>query len=116
MDLVVRELNTKSYKHIRYIHFDLDDGKGFCYRSRVSSGAFFHSCKGRNINGDLRYIERRKEEHEHDLEFWGRMKGAAAMEEILVDTDNKIEEVSVKNIWEFYKLIGYDYKKKRYNK
>ena len=84
-----------------YYVVDSDCGKDFCYRGRKSANAFFY---GKNIyNGKSKDIF-------HDIGCgWGRFfTGKHAP-----DMPENIPEF---NIWEFYKHIGYDYKKKKYNK
>jgi hypothetical protein len=57
IEIVVTELgiNKENQDHRRFIHFDLDDDKDFCYRSRVSHNAFFHSLRTRR-NRNSRYL------------------------------------------------------------
>lgn len=84
---------------VRYIKFPLDDGKyPICYRSRTSYNSFAHGSKDRNYSPNKKqakflYCCRHEEEIR---EFY------------------KIPIVDVKNIWDFYNLIGYDYKNKKY--
>lgn len=103
---------TRPGKHTRYIRFDLDDGKDFCYRSRVSHAAFFHHYKKmRNLNDKFSYISIHMNQFQIDLDVWAKM-----MKEHpdLPDIYSSVPVVIVKNIWEFYKLIGYDYKTKKW--
>ena len=101
------------FNHNRYIRFDLDDGKDFCYRSRVSHGAFFNNYKGKKRNRTDKYLYYAKHlrEFQIDLDVWAKM-----MKEHpdLPDIYSSVPVVTVKNIWEFYKLIGYDYKTKKW--
>jgi hypothetical protein len=87
--------------------FDLDDGKSFCYRCRTSFNTYFHSVKKYNCksNGYLYYT---KQDIEYDIELasWSKALGFNPHENIQI--------IELKNIWEFYKLIGYDYKTKKY--
>lgn len=96
--IIVTELDlTDGCKHLQYIRYPLDDGKTpICYRSRVSHNAFFNSVKGRNRNGTSRLFTCR---HEDEPSF---------------HEDGAAEKVEVENIWSFYKLIGYDYKTKKF--
>lgn len=112
IELHVIELELGTCKHNRYIRFDLDDGKGFCYRSRVSSGAFFHHFKKpRNRSDKFLYSSQHLDEFQHYLESWARMK---EKHPDLPDIYSSVPVVDVKNIWEFYELIGYDYKTKKW--
>jgi hypothetical protein len=91
---------TDGCKHLRYIRFPLDDGKTpICYRSRVSYNAFAYSVKGRNYNPNFKNA---------------RILWACDHEDQKTWMDSDIPIIDVKNVWEFYKLIGYDYKTKKY--
>ena len=97
--IIAKEISLVTYEHLRYIRFDLDTGKGFCYRSRVSYDYFAHGLKNRNKKpGKLMYIC----EHEDELKGFGRI-------------DPAIPLIDVPNLWEFYKFIGYDYKKQKWS-
>ena len=110
---VVEIDRSNLFKHNRYIHFDLDDGKDFCYRSRVSHTAFFsnYKRKARNLSDKYLYHSKHLEEFQIDLDVWAKM-----MKEHpdLTDIYSSVPVITVKNIWEFYKLIGYDYKTKKW--
>lgn len=78
-------------------------GESDFYRQTVSLNAFFYSVKGRNISpSDILYVcemwsefEQRQERHaKHGIEY--------EMTDVF------------DSIWDFYKFIGYDYKKKKY--
>jgi hypothetical protein len=93
----ILEINTKTGA-ICYFLVDIDGGKTFDYRARVSINAFFSlrgSVKNRRVNGDLRYAEREPSE----ISWMG-----------LKDSD----AIKVDSVWEFYELIGYNYKTKKY--
>lgn len=98
ISIIATEIDLKTYAHVRYIQFDLDDGKGMCYRSRVSYNAFRTNAKRRYYNGDVMYF------CEHDTSPVLR----AEMQLIPAPV------VQLANLWEFYKLIGYNYKTKKY--
>lgn len=102
---------TGGHAYNRYIKFDLDDGKNFCYRSRTSHDAFFHSTKKRNRNGNLLYTSRHEDEHQMDIDHWHK---TMRKHTDLPDIYTKVPVVHVKNLWEFYKLIGYDHKTKKF--
>lgn len=102
------------FNHNRYIRFDLDDGKDFCYRSRVSHTAFFSSNykrKARNRSDKYLYHSKHLNEFQIDLDVWAKMMKEHPN---LPDIYSSIPVVNVKNIWEFYKLIGYNYKTKKW--
>ena len=112
IEIVVTELNRSDSKHNRYIRFDLDDGKDFCYRSRVSHGAFFRNYKRmRNHTSKFLYISKRMYEFQFDLNAWAYMMNKYPD---LPDIHGSVPVVTVKNLWGFYKLIGYDYKTKKW--
>lgn len=87
-------------KHLRYIRFPLDDGKyPICYRSRVSYNAFAYSVKGRCYKPNKKNAEFLYHCDHEEEKTW---------------MDESVPIIDVENVWEFYKLIGYDYKKKKY--
>ena len=111
IEAVITEIDLESdnYKHLRYIHVDIDGGKDFCYRGRVSSDAFFNNYKKeRNKTKTRLYTRRDKWEWEMSQKTFAKSckRCGAEMPEV--------EEVTVGSIWEFYELIGYDYKTKKY--
>lgn len=112
IQIVVLELAlNEDHTHNQYIRFDLDDGKDFCYRSRVSHGAFFHSAKQRNRNKKFLYTSKHDNEHQISIDHWREMMNKYPN---LTDIYASVPIVHVKNLWEFYKLIGYDYKSKKW--
>jgi hypothetical protein len=110
---VVTEIDLQAgYKHRRYIKFDLDDGKGFCYRSRMTHNAFFHNYKTkRNQTDQYLYHAKSEAEHQMTIDVWAE---SMAENTNLPDIYSSVPVVTVKNVWEFYKLIGYDYKTKKW--
>lgn len=95
----VVDLRTPDYNHLGYIRFDLDDGKDFCYRSRVSYEYFAQGRKFRNRRpGEFQYGCRRETE----------------MTGYFSTMDPALPIVDVANLWEFYKHINYDYKRQKW--
>lgn len=97
------DLTTSNYEHIQHLRFDLDNGKDFCYRSRMSYNAFAYGgaskkpakkspCWGKN--GKLYRCD-----HEDDPIQFGKF-------------DPHLPLVNLKSLWEFYEYIGYNYKLK----
>lgn len=113
---VFTEIDMRSgCKHLRYIRFHLDDNKNFCYRSRTSINAFAHSMKQRNYYPNVKNAELL-----YHLQQWDDLvasnellKKALGGKETFFD---KVPVIDVKNIWEFYELVGYDYKKQKWAK
>ena len=103
---------TRPGVHNRYIRFDLDDGKLFCYRSRISHGAFHSYKHKRNRNGQYVYLSKHMKEFQGDVATWAKMM---AKHPALPDIYSNVPVVTVKNLWEFYKLVGYDYKRKKWS-
>lgn len=94
------DLRTPAYKRLGYIRFDLDDGKDFCYRSRVSYEYFAQGRKIRN---------RRPREFQYSC------KTETEMTEYFITMDPALPVIDVLNIWEFYKTINYDYKRQKWS-
>ena len=110
--MVAVEFNTVDQDYTRIIEFDMDSGKNFCYRGRTSYEAFANPLKGRYYNREakLRYHLKRKVEFKWELRNWKR----TMIRNPFVPDVFDIPTVKVGSLWEFYKLIGYDYKRKRY--
>lgn len=112
IEVVVTEIAIdQNCKPLRRIHLDVDGGKDFCYRGRVSFDAFFSGKHKRNWRKDPRrlYHQKQKEEHEMSERIFAnslRKCGAAKPE--------AVPEFKVASVWAFYELIGYDYKRKRF--
>lgn len=111
IETVVTEIELPGCKPLRRIWLDIDGGKGFCYRGRVSFDAFFHSRHKRNYRKDPRrlYVQKSKEEHELDQGIWKRSLKKAGLGAL-----PEVPEVKVESVWALYKLIGYNYQKKRF--
>lgn len=82
------------------------------YRSKVSFDAFFFGVKGRNYapNGTLYHA---KWEDEYNAEHERLRKFLEEQNHPMIDEDQLVD---VESLWEFYKLIGYDYKKQKWIK
>lgn len=107
MNLIVTEVNLNPpYEHRRVFRVPIDvKGKLFDYRGRVSINSFFFGVKKRNYKKDkVLYHSVYEEEHkmmqeEHKMLRFG---------------NHPINYIDVDSIWEFYKMIGYDYKKQEW--
>lgn len=99
--IVASEIDLKDgCKHLRYIRFPLDDGKyPICYRSRVSYNSFAHGMKGRNYCPNQKNAKLLYHCDHEEMKTW---------------MDPNVAIIDVQNLWEFYKLIGYNYKTKKY--
>lgn len=97
----VTEIDLKNrYKPIRYIRFPLDDGKHpMCYRSRTSYSSFACGLKQRNYSPNKKHAK---------LFYYCQIEAETS-------SFYEIPIIDVNNIWDFYKLIGYNYKTKKYN-
>ncbi len=101
--LIVTELalskNWQDDQHVCYHKFNLPAvGEAGFYRDRMSCNAFFHSCKvGRNRTKTRLFVYR----HENEPAFY---------------FDKTLPMIEHANIWDFYKNVGYDYKKKAWLK
>ena len=108
------DLNGKENhrQYLRTIEFDMDGGKPFCYRGRVSYEAFADVTKKRYYNkrAGLTYRMKRKEEYQFDVQLWKR---TMARHPDITDIYN-VPNIKLNSLWEFYEYIGYDYKAKKY--
>lgn len=104
--VLVTEIDQKTLDHTRYIWFDLPfvcDPGG--YIATGSFSAFFHGAqhyKKRNHSPRFLYTVAWGEDLDFRLRYDWRYH---------IHTPN----VVVKTLWDFYKLIGYDHKKNRYD-
>lgn len=99
MLMTVAEIDCRDgHKHLRYIRFPNDAGKDFCYRSRMSINSFAYHPKGRNYNPSKKNPKYLYHFEWHDYRHFA--KG--------------VPVVDVASIWEFYVLVGYNYKKKQW--
>ena len=104
-NIVFTEIDLKDgCKHKRYIRFPLDSGKDFDYRARMSYTYFASGLKKRNWRPNSKnphtvYSGNREDE-------WNMVVGRYATAPM----------VDVGSIWEFYDLIGYNYKQQRWAK
>jgi len=110
---VATELDiNKCSNHIRYIQIDIDGGKSFCYRGRVSFNAFAHGSKHRNYNAKKGFhyyfqsLDTFLIYHNSTRNFFNNVLGKEYCQDIPI--------LTVSSLWEFYKLVGYDYKKKKW--
>jgi len=88
------------YTRVRMWVVDIDqDKEPWDARARGSYNSFFHGSKRRNYTDEFLY-------------------SAEPVDEILLELQHiKIEELDqVDSLWDFYKIIGYDYKTKKYHK
>jgi hypothetical protein len=102
--VLVTEIGLPSCEHIRYIWFTLPDvvGEKGGYVATISYDYFFHGIKGRNWRPSRKHARRL---------YIGRLP-----DEIFDNTiTDGVPQVEVPTVWDFYKLIGYDYKKKKYD-
>lgn len=91
---ICSEIDTENNKHICYHEFYLPHVTEGGYRQIVSFNAFFHGMKKRN---------------------WNKNKLYHLTDEITMKfCQYKSKTVKHKDIWAFYKAIGYNYKRKKY--
>lgn len=95
MIFLVKEISNVTYRHTRKWLVDIDEGTDFNYRGRMTVNAFFYSPKHRNMSSNFTYVGKPVEEA---IEFG----------------ENVTDVKAVDSMWDFYKIIGYDYKKKKY--
>jgi hypothetical protein len=104
-NIVFTEIDLKDgCKHKRYIRFPLDSGKDFDYRARMSYCYFASGLKKRNWRPSHKKPEIVYSGHREDE--W----------KVSYAPHNMAPVVDVGSIWEFYDLIGYNYKQQRWAK
>ena len=106
MNIVVTVIELPSCKHLEYIEFEMPSAwqKGG-YRQVISFNSFFHGWSvksskslARNKTKTRLYHEQRKEEW--DLFKWNYFA--------------KSKRTKVKDLWDFYRHIGYDWRTKKH--
>ena len=107
--IVATETDLKDDKILRRIRFPLDGNKdSCCYRSRVSYEAFAHSLKRRCYKPSYKKAEFQYYCcQESDLPSWVKNPPP----EWGTEPDDFID---VPDLWSFYNLVGYNYKKKNW--
>lgn len=95
--IVMREKETG--RICRVFFFDLDAGKGFDYHARTSINAFFNYKKSRNENKDYTFSKYLGFEMEW-MDKWADFNSALF--------------THLESLFEFYRIIGYDYKTHKY--
>jgi hypothetical protein len=118
---VVTEIDLQNgCEHTRYIIYPLDGGKDFCYKSRTASNSFFHGMKKRNYyfpNGKrkppkfLYHVQDLWEKNMHDdcfRESMARCGGKIKFRDVPTDFAD--------NIFDMFKMIGWDNKTKKWLK
>ena len=110
--ILVSEIDlVDKFRHVRYFRFPLDADKMFCTRSRTMINAFAHSKKRRNYKPD--YKSRTVLYHFRDWEDYLRdMK--ILSQSLNHDPHKDIPLVELGSIKEFFTVIGYDYKRKKW--
>lgn len=113
----VTELDgARDYQPNLVFKFDLDDGKIFCYRSRVSYNSFAfggrNNNKPRNRNNKFgkKLIYHCRDENDYKL----TQQSFIRTFEMYGGVYEEPPMVELKNLWQFYNVIGYDYKSKKF--
>lgn len=110
--IIVTEIDLlNGCKHLRIFKFPLDPSGSFDYKSRTAINAFAHSVKGRN------YKPNKKDGthlyHFQDQQDWDIAKNCL-MKSLGHDPRDSIPVTECKSIFEFYKIIGFDNKTKKW--
>lgn len=97
-----RNVETETMKFI--IPAFGEERTGF-YRQVTSFNAFFKSLKRRNTHNGFLFYPQEEDRYLFEKKILKEEDGIATKDKDIV---------TYPNIWEFYKAIGYDYKKKKY--
>lgn len=109
---IISEIDTNG-RHCACYSVQVGHGK---YRETVSFNAFFYSVKKHNRSKNRLYTVCSLDEMNIQIKSLNRAI------EAIKKTDDDINHVincfnnrkKLKSIWEFYEIIGYDYRKKKY--
>jgi hypothetical protein len=111
MMILVTEIGMPGCSHLRYIRFPVDGDKDFDYRMRTTFNAFFHGAKQRNYKPTVKKVTRLY--HQQDWET--KVRDNDLLKEMTgKDMLEKFGVTDVANIKEFFALIGYDNKTKKW--
>lgn len=104
--IIVTEVFLPSCGHGRCFKIPIDPNYGdFNYRSRTSINAFFFGTKRRNEKkGKVLYHSQNEESYKIHCDC---LRNSSVPHDIKVPRN-------LNSIWEFYKIIGYDYKKRKW--
>lgn len=104
--IITEVLLNKGCEHGRYFRMPLDPGgKEFSYRGRTAVNAFFFGLKNRNRKGkEVLYHIQEEGESKRSLEI---------TQKHLPDWPTPVY-INVDSIWEFFKIIGFNNKTKKY--
>jgi len=93
-------------KHLRYYQFPIDGSKSFDYNARRSYNAFFSYKATRSRNGNILYVL-----HNESI---GQLE--RAIEHGVSDKDLFPDAITTRlaSLYEFYWMIDYDYKTKKF--
>ena len=104
--IVTEVLLADGHKHARHFRLPIDPKGGeFNYRSRTSINCFFYGKKRRNYKG-IEILYHVADEHEH--------KSSLKITQQSLPHWPTPFYIDVDSIWDFYKIIKYDYKTKKW--
>ncbi len=109
---VCTKMDNSSYAHLEYIFFDLDGGKLFDYRSRVSESYFTkRDWKKSNTPPFLFHLEQQAifDTRVHSIK-------TKTGKEVIIHPIPGVPFVKLGTLWDFYKYIGYEHKKQKWIK
>ena len=112
----VNKIETNTGKHIKVYKLNMPDynEKDF-YRQTTSFSSFFHNLKKRNYNKNILYHVKSETDWIEDNDHWMKTYIKNGMDADSID-QRKLPFTEHNGIWDFYKEIGFDYRKKRYTK
>lgn len=111
-DYVISESDQSPEGGGEHLRLHVIDSDKFNYREVVSFDAFFHGIKQRNfVKGVKLFFARSRQEYDQSLASFNKIMGEHGQ-----PPKPPLPEVHHANIWEFYKYIGYDYKKQKWIK
>ena len=109
--LLVNEINLHNgSNHDRYFTYPIDSNGVFDKKSRDAINAFFHSEKQRNYKPspkkkEFLYVQQRLDIGIHTTEI---------SREFIGDLFDKVPIYNLDSIWDFFRIVKYDYKGKKW--
>lgn len=112
MPYIVTEIDlVDQYKHLRYFRFPVDPNGSFDYKSRTAINAFAHSTKQRNYKPNFK--EATFLYHFQDEVSWQITKDCL-IKSLGFDPRADKEIIECASIFEFFKIVGYNNKTKKW--
>jgi hypothetical protein len=112
--LAIIEVCKKTSKHLKIHKLVLPDFKEKgSHQQGISFSAFFSYKKKRNENDNVTFCKKFWFDYLQDIDSFKKFCESRNLD-IEIQTHENTPFVEHRSLWDFYKSIGYDYKKKKF--